>query len=321
MAEIRKFGQYVLLQVHNKSGQLVFATDSLKIEFDVRHIKGWSRAKFTLTNLNPKTISKLSSTDHDLYVTVYTALHDSELEIVADRMYISNALEEIKLPQSEFSMYCYSKLRKFFLEKQIDVKIERPNLQELLTQSIRAAEFKGIVEYKHFPPELLAYTPPQKHTRQQGSLISVLETNGSQFGFNSYTDGNKMVIMYKPDVKNVASTDLYSGVGDIVLATTNMRSNPKIGPATLSVVSNLDPRIKPSSVLDITKLLTLGTNTSEETLQVAEDYLREKVAGFSKYQALSVQHKGSNWTAQWQTQVTATSPTPGTTMATNNWWA
>ena len=127
--------------------------------------------------------------------------------------------------------------------------------------------------------------------------------------------------MYKPDDKNLKLTDFYSNPADVVLSTTNMRSNPKIGPATLSVVSNLDPLIKPSSILDVSELLTIGTDTSEETLQVAQDYLKEKVSGFSKYQTLSVQHKGSNWTGDWITQAAATSPTKGTTMPTNVWWA
>lgn len=317
---ITKFGQYVLLQVHTGGGELVFQTDSLKIDFDVRHIAGWSRAKFTITNLAPATMRRLSGTI-DIYVTVRTSLHDSQLYTVADSMYVSNALEEIKVPQSEFNMYCYSKLRKEFMELPIDVKITNPNLPKMVSSILRAANYDGTVEYKHFPPSVLEYTYPRPSSRRQGSLISILEGLGEEFKFNVYTEDNKLVLMYKPDAKNVSDTDFYSSLGDIKLSTTNMRANPKIGPATLSVVSNLDPRIKPSSVLDISNLLTIGTNTPEATLQVAEDYLREKVAGFSKYQTLAVQHKGSNWTAEWSTQAHATSPTPGTTMPSRSWWA
>lgn len=318
---IKKFGQYVLLQVHSESGELVFETDSLKIDFDVRNIKGWSRAKVTLTNLAPETIRKLSGASGDIYVTVKTSLHDSELALVIDRMYISNALEEIKVPQSVFNIYCYSKLRKFFLEEQIDVKVDKPTLPKIIKQCLKDANFTGSTEFKHFPPSILAYVNPRPSSRRQGSLISVIENLEKEYGFNMYTEDSKFVFMYKPDAKNVSDTDMYTSLGDIKLATTNMRSNPKIGPATLSVVSNLDPRIKPSSILDISDLLTLGTNTPEQTLQVAEDYLKEKVAGFSKYQALAVQHKGSNWSADWLTQVSATSPTPGTSMPTQNWWS
>ncbi len=318
---IKKFGQYVLLQVHGEGGELVFETDSLKIDFDIRNIQGWSRGKIDLTNLSPDTIRKISDADNDNYVTVKTALHDSELRTVADRMYVSNALEEVKVPESIFSIYCYSKVRKDYLEKQIDEKVMAPSLRNTINTVVNASGFDGKIEYKHFPPEVLDHIPAKDHTRQQGSLISILQVLGTQYRFNVYTEGVKLIIMYKPEHANVQDTDLYTGTGDVKLSTTNMRSNPKIGPATLSVVSNLDPLIKPASVLDISELLTLGTDTSEETLQVAEKYLKEKVSGFSKYQALSVQHKGSNWTGDWFTQVAATSPTPGTNMPTTNWWA
>lgn len=318
---LKKFGQYVLLQVQDESGELVFETDDLKIDFDVRHIKGWSRARVTLTNLAPTTIKKLSSYSSNLYVTIKTSLHGGNLGTVADRMYISNALEEIKVPESIFNMYCYSKLRKFYLEKPIDVKIDSPNLTKIIDMCLSEVGFEGTVEYKHFPPSITEYVSMRPSSRRQGTLLSVLETLGEEYRFNTYTDSGKFIFMYKPTYKNVKDTDFYSSVGDIQLSTSNMRANPKIGPATLSIVANLDPRIKPSTVLDISRLLTIGTNTSEETLQVAEKYLLSKVSGFSKYQSLAVQHKGSNWSDDWLTQVSAVSPTPGTTMPTNNWWA
>lgn len=317
---ISKFGQYVLLQVHNSEGALVFQTDSLKIDFDIRHIKGWSRAKFTLTNLAPDTIKKISSPDSENYVTLYTRLHDGELSLIADRMFVSNALETVNVPESIFSIFCYSKLRKAYLEQQIDVKVPKTTLIGTIDAVVKESGFAGTVEYKHFPDEILSFVPPKPRSRQRGSLISVLENLGEEYSFNTYTIGNKFVFMYKPSSKNVQQTQLFNGAGEIKLSTSNMRDNPKIGPATLGVVSNLDSRIIPTTVLDISNLLTVGTDTNEETLQVAENYLREKVAGFGKYQTLSVQHRGSNWTSLWKTVVAATSPTPGISMSTENWW-
>lgn len=317
---IKKFGQYVLLQVFDIANNIVFQTDDLKIDFDIRHINGWSRAKFTLTNLNTDTIKLLSSKD-DYFVTIQTSLHDSALEIIANKMYISNVLEEIKVPESVFSMFCYSKLRRDVLEKPIDVKIAQPTVTKIIEACVKDTDFEGRMEFKHFPPSVLDYKFYLPSTRRRGTLVSVLEVLGREYRFNFYTDNGNLIFMYKPDAKNVRDTDFYSSVGDIQLSTTNMRSNPKIGPATLSVVSNLDPKIKPSTILDISKLLTIGTDASEETLFVAENYLKEKIAGFSKYQTLSVQHKGSNWTADWITQAAATSPTPGLAMNTGNWWS
>lgn len=316
---ISKFGQYVLLEAHTEDGKLMFSTDSLKIDFDIRHISGWSRAKFTLTNLAPVTIKELSR--GGVYITITIALHDAPLTVIADKMYISNAMEEKKVPQSIFNMYGYSKLRKAYLEKQIDVQVTNPTLPRQVDACVKATGFTGKVIYKQFPQAVLDYTPPKPSSKNQGSLISCLENLGVEFGFKVFTVGDDFILSYKPNSRNVAATDMYNSDGDILLSTTNMRSNPRIGPATLTLVSNLDPRIIPTSILDISNLLTLGTNTSEETLQVAENILKESVAGFSKYQAIQVQHKGSNWTADWSTQVAATSPNAGTSMATDKWWS
>lgn len=316
---ISKFGQYVKMDVHTEAGELIFSTDSLRIDFDIRHIQGWSRAKFTVLNLAPETIAKIGSGGN--YVSVYASLHDQEPVLIADRMYISNALEEKLVPQSHFNMYCYSKLRRAYLERQVDIQVEAPALRKVITETIRATGFSGAIEFKHFPSQVLEYKPPRKSTKKQGSLIEILELMGQENRFNVYTVGNKFVLMYKPTAKNVEDTDFYSSNGDIVLATSNMRSNPKLGPATLKVYSNLDSTIIPTSILDISNLLTIGTDTSQDALEVAENILQNSVAGFVKYQAISVQHVGSNWTKEWRTIVAATSPTPGTTMNTERWWA
>lgn len=315
---IRKFGQYALLEVFSEGGELIFSTDSLKIDFDIRHIEGWSRAKFSLWNLEPATIKKIGNGDN--YVTLKVALHDAEPLVIADRMYISNALEEKQVPNSIFNMYCYSKLRRAYLERQIDVQVTRPSIRRVLDTCIRNTGFTGVIEYKHFPEGLLDNLPPKPASKRQGSLLSVLETYSYEQRIKVYTVGNKFMVMYQPTAKNVTGTDFYTSNGDIVLSTTNMRSNPKIGPATLKVHSNLDPRIIPTTVLDISNLLTVGTDTPQETLEVAEGILKNSVAGFTKYQTLNVQHKGSNWSKEWSTHVGATSPTPGINMNTDKWW-
>ncbi len=316
---IRKFGQYVLLEVHTEAGELIFSTDSMKVDFDIRHIEGWSRAKISVTNLAPDFIKKIGNSGH--YATVTVALHDAEPIVIADRMYVSNALEERQVPNIVFNMYCYSKLRRAYLEHQIDVQVTNPSIRKTIDTCIKATGFGGAIEYKHFPEGLLDNLPPKPASKRQGSLLSVLESYSHEQRLKVYTIGNKFVVMYQPTAKNVTGTDFYTSNGGILLSTTNMRSNPKIGPATLKVHSNLDPRITPTTVLDISNLLTLGTDTSQEALEVAEDILRNSVAGFSKYQTLSVQHKGSNWTGEWSTHVGATSPTPGLAMNTDKWWA
>jgi len=315
---ISKFGQYVLFQAYTEGGDLIFETDSLRVDFDIRDIKGWSRAAFTLFNLAPTVIGKLSN--GEVYITLSVSQHDSELRVIADRMYVSNAIEETIVPESVLTLYTYSKLRKKFFDLQVTVGILKPSLQRVVDQVTEAADFRGVVKCKHFPEGYLDYVPPTPKSNQRGSLIDCLENLGDSHNFNIYTEGNILALMYKPDAKNLKATSLYTDPSDVVLDTRNMRANPKIGPATLSVVSNLDPDIKPTAVLDTSNLLTSSTSADIETLFVAENYLLEKVAGFSKYQTLSVQHKGSNWTEQWMTQAMATSPSRGTNMNSNKWW-
>ncbi len=315
---IRKFGQYVLIEVHTEDGKLIFSTDSLKIDFDIRHIEGWSRAKFSISNLAPDTVKKISNEGH--FATVTVALHDAEPIVVADKMFISNALEEKIVPSTITNLYCYSKLRRGYLEKQIDIKVVSPSIRKVIETCIKETGYSGVIEFKHFPEGLLDNLPPKPTSRRQGSLLSVLESYSREQRLKVYTVGNKFIIMYQPTAKNVTGTDFYTSEGDILLSTTNMRSNPKIGPATLKVHSNLDPRIIPTSILNISQLLTVGTDTSQVALEVAENILKDSVAGFTKYQALSVQHKGSNWTSEWSTHVGATSPTVGIDMNTDKWW-
>ena len=98
-----------------------------------------------------------------------------------------------------------------------------------------------------------------------------------------------------------------------------MSANPRIGPATLEVTSDLDAYITPTAILDVSKLITASVDADDVTLQLAEDYVQDSIAGFTKYQALTVTHKGSNYTKKWDTQVTATSPDKGTSMPTIGW--
>ena len=124
--------------------------------------------------------------------------------------------------------------------------------------------------------------------------------------------------MYYPDKGDIAKSTLDTKEPDIVLQTKAMKSNPLVGIASLSVNSNLDPRIKPTSVVDLSKLITISTGESEDTLELVDGYLKS-FSSYSKYQVFAVSHSGSNYTAEWNTNLTALSPTKGTVMSTVNW--
>ncbi len=315
---LKKFGQYVNLKVTDKKGNTVFEADDLRVDFDVRHINGFSRAKFSIYNLLPSTVSRLSSGEK--YVTLSTSLHDKEPTVIANQLYISNALEEKKVPDAIFSMFCYSKIYKLYLQKPIEIYVTVPSLKKVIESILGEVDFSGKIIYKTFPDEVLNYVPDKNISKHTGSAMTCLERLATQYGFNFYTEGDNIVIAYKPDSKNVAGTDLRTSTGEITLDTRNMRGNPKLGPATIAVHSNLDEKIRPSSIINITKLLTAGTSVDEEALQVASKLLEDSVAGSATYQVLSVQHKGSNYTKEWSTHLFASNPTGGTDMPTTNWF-
>ena len=100
-----------------------------------------------------------------------------------------------------------------------------------------------------------------------------------------------------------------------------MRSNPVLGPAMVQIHSNLDPKIKPGSVLSIEGLLTASNNMSKDKLELTENYL-SIVAGYDNYQTYSVAHTGSNFTKDWSTKATGLAPTKGTNapIGRNTWF-
>lgn len=315
---LSKFGQYVILTVRDEEGLLVFETDGLRVDFDVRHTNGFSRCKIDVYNLGPDTIKALSGKNK--YATIKVALHDGVVSNLINNFYISNVLESPAAPHSITSLYTFSSTRVKYLERQINTVVALPSLKRVVGELVRVVEFPGRVEYKNFPSTMVDYIPPNPLSNQRGSLQTCLSNLSDQFGFNVYTVDDDLWLVYKPNTKNVVDTGLYTSSGDIRLSTTEMRSNPKIGPATLSIEANLNKNIKPSSILNIADLLYATTDADQDILEVSKQYLEKKVAGFSKYQALAVQHKGSNFTNVWVTAAMAVAPTPGNNMPTNAWF-
>lgn len=315
----KDFGQEVILTVHDLGGsKLVFDASGLRVDFDVRLIDGFSRGTFTIFNMKEATIKAISNGEN--YVTVKTKLHGGQEYTVANSFFISNVLEEKKLPNSITTLYCFDSLRKQYLEEQVDVAVRDPTLKKEMSQICTAAGFTGDVRYLSFPTGKIDQPSARRVSSHQGTMQQCIRRLQDTYGFKLYTDFDSgLSCMYTPTLGELVNTSLAEKNSDIILDVRNMRSNPKIGPATLFVTSNLDGRIKPTAVLDTSKLLTVGTDTSEETLQLADGFLQDVVAGFTKYQTLTVQHKGSNYTSEWKTVATATSPTSGKNMPTLSW--
>ncbi len=314
---ISKFGQWLKLTATNKSGTVILETSDLRVDFDIRDIKGYTRAKFDIYNLSTKTIGLLSN--GEVYLSLDVALHDDEPVNLVSSLFVSNVIEEMDVPNSVTSLFCTSSIKQDALDVDIYVSVANPTLRNKLEAIKKASGFTGRFIYKFFPDGVLDDVPPKPRSKQEGTLLDCLvKLSNERFDF--YTQGNNIIIAYRPDFENMKSTDLYSNEDAILLDTKNMRSNPRLGPATLSITSNLDTRIIPTSVLDVSKLLTAAPDVNEVTLQQAENILKDKVAGFDRYRVYQVQHKGSNFSKDWHTSATATSPSKGKKMATNNWF-
>ena len=139
---IRKFGQYVHVNIRNSDGEVIFETDGLKIDFDVMDIEDFSRAKITLTNLAPATTKAIGSYN-DVYISLKVSLHDGRLYNLVNNMYISNTLEEKVLPESLYHIYAYSNIRKQFLERQVDLTVPRKSLRNTILSVLDSAGYDG----------------------------------------------------------------------------------------------------------------------------------------------------------------------------------
>lgn len=314
------FGQEVSLQVHTRDKKEVFASQGLRVDFDVRQIGGFSRANFKIFNVSETTIKSLNAPE--LYVTVTATLHGSSF-VVAREFFISNVLDQRKLPSNVVTLYCIDKLRRDFLEKDVvGVIVKKPTLRREMKAILDHVEYKGDLSksWSMFPEGKLDQGTNAPSYTHQGNLQQCIRELENCYGFTTFTDNGLLRFVYRPDSKDVQFTDLPTMKPDVVLEVRNMRADPIIGLATLNVTSNLDERIKPSAVLDVSNLLSAGTNSSQNTLEIAGSFLKDSVAGFPKYQALSVQHTGSNFTSTWHTIATCYSPTRGLTMPSLTWF-
>ena len=309
--------QNVTLEVYDKAvgGNLVLKSDKLRVDFDIRHISEFSRGKFTIYNLNNKTITKLM--DGDRFVTLKTSLHGGKEYTLANRFAINNAVDELKLPDRITTLYGYDRLR-LKLEEQVNETVKTPNLKRMVEQVLRKAGHTGGIEFKYFPKGVIEDAGYRNIRTMQGSVQSCLRVLEKEYGFDTFTYSGNIILNYLPHLNNVRFTELYTKESEFTLDTKAMRSNPKIGVARAIIDSNLEPRIGPTTVLDLSNLLTIGVEASDAELSLGKDYLKN-FSAYTKYVATFIEHKGSNYTSEWNTKITALSPKLGAAMPTVGW--
>jgi hypothetical protein len=256
------------------------------------------------------------------YVTVNTRLHGRNDFLVANKYYVSNAYDETTLPNTIVTLFCYDKLHKDLFESELPdegVTVVAPlTLKRLVSGVFAAAGYSITPTYLYFPDTLEDLVSPAGYATFDGSVDDALAELAEEFKFKTYMEDGKVTLMYCPDADTVDKTDLADQV-PIQLNTNMMRSNPVIGPAILNITSNLDSRLRPGKVVDISQLLTVGTDVSGIAAEVASGYFKTGLSGFNNYFILAVQHKGSNYTGDWFTNITASAPTKGTVASPINW--
>jgi hypothetical protein len=320
-----KFGKVVSLTLYGADKEkILFETDSLRIDFEIRMQYGYSRSEIVIYNVAPE-VSQLVSED-DRYCTVTASLHGGTVYTLCNKHRISNSLTEIKLPNSTTTLYGYGLGRYSVLDININTTFRTNSFKGIITEAVSIVNGLSTplnlrAVFPTWPPEKLNRLQKRPNKPWTGSLRQLIRVLKKSYDFEYYVDDDhEITFMYLPTADDIDLTDLGRTAGQVTISTSDMRSTPQITVSSLSVVSNLDPRIRPLTIIDISKLVTASTSLSGDELVHPPGYLKAHVAGFSHYQVLSVVHTGSNYTNSWETTVSASRPTRGISHPTFNWF-
>ena len=309
------FGKQVLLEVFDEQGSLVFSSDGLRVDFEVNLLEEYNRATIKVFNINTETVKKIVSNEKR-YATLTTQLHDQNPVVLMDSYYISNAFEEVKVPNTITTLFCFDKA-KINLDIPLEnFKVSKPSLRRILKAIEKETKIPEI-KPKGFPKAILDTIPDKPYSVWNGSAMAYLKYLSKEHSFNFYTEVYGVLCLYKPTQKNSADTDLQNDLELLQLDVTNMKSNPRVSVSTLEVVSNLDGRVERGLILDTTKLFTIATSEDEELLQLADEFLQRVIFTNIRFRVHHIVHSGSNYTQSWDTVITAIGPDKGTSAKTD----
>lgn len=312
-----KFGKTVRLEIMDSNRKVIFDTIGLRVDFNIKILSGFNRAKFSVFNLNKGTIKSISNGTR--YVRLYVGLHDNPIQTLKYDFYVNNAMTIKRLPEGVTELFCIDSAKKDFTDKQMNLLVNNPTLKNYCKSMLEEGKYKGKFKFINFPSKILEYKPINPVGVWTGTPEGLLKKLGKSYGFNTYIKGNVIELVYKPLAENQKA----SGQNEqeaYILDTIHMRSNPKIGVAKVEIESNLDLAIDSGVMLDTSQLLTAETSLGFDDLTISRDYLKASVDGNSRFQTLTVEHIGSNFTNVWTTRAMAVKATKGTHTPTYGWY-
>ena len=310
MASINKFGKEVRLEIADSTGVVVFNTSGLRVDFEVKIIPGYNRAKFVIYNLNPKTIKEISNGNR--FVRLYVKLHDRDEQQFNYDFYVNNSVTVKKVPDSLTELYCIGTIRKNFTSKNIALRIPQPSLRRYCKALATAAKQDIKFTFTDFPPEIINYIPPNPNAVWSGEVLKALEKLGRAYSFTVNEEaGNVLNLIYLPKAENQKQSGQNTR-SPYLLKTINMRSNPRIGIAKIEIESNLDLNIRAGTILDTSQLITASAGDTFDYLTQVANQIVSPTSGNSRFSTLTVDHRGSNYTSEWTTSAMAVKATSGT---------
>lgn len=313
----QNFGRKLRVVVYDSKGVVSLDTDGLRVDFRVKNLQGYIRAKISIWNLNNETNKRLSS--GELYIKIYVGLHDEPEHLLVKELYINNVYTEKLVPDSITNLFCVSSMQKNFTEKEIAAIVSNPSLERSLEGLALATGNRIKFNPIGFPEGMWEHIPAKSQAIMTGKVEEELLRLGKMYSFTHHVDGDQYNIVYHPNEDNLHLCK-WNNEDVLILKDENMKANAQIGVATIKIKSVIDSDIKSSVLVDSSQLVTASVDASFETLTKAKNYIADNIAGDSRYRILTVEHKGSNYTKQWETGAYGVRVTKGTNLNSNNWF-
>ena len=316
---ITKFGQDCWIEIYSDKGftNKVFSTKGLRNDFFVKVIPGLNRAKFDIYNMNPATVKEVVNGDR--YIKLFTQLHDRGVKEFPYSFYVNNAITITRQPNRITELYCVDSKRRGFTDKQINQVIKGRTFTGYIKEILRYNKSDVKINTEDMPEELLKYQHDKPVFTWTGNLMDSLQKFAGTYGVYVYEEGDTIKFIH-PSKESDASKTGESKKQKYKLKTVNMKTNPKIGIANMEFTSILDTEIRAGLVVDASELLTASSLETFDTLTIMNNAIKSNMSGYSLYKVLTIEHKGSNYTDEWETSAMAVKASKGTHMPTYGWF-